>query len=168
LKVVAGEDSMADYVKYLMKPSQGLLDPDETLLGGAPCLPRGAIGKRALGSVFGVAGNAVAGAAAASGYGDSLPPLPSVIALGVSSKRLLVFGMGGFRGRPRDLLYSTLLSQVVGIAISQGRSVGIKKTQLDITLQDGSQLALEVAIEHSKHARKVAEALIGLGVPISA
>jgi hypothetical protein len=159
---------VAEYVKHLIKPSQGLLDQDEKLLAGAPCLPRGAIGKRALGSIFGVVGNAVAGDSATSGYGEGAPTLPSVVALGVSSKRLLIFDMGGFSGKPKNLLYGIPLSQVTGVIVSQGRSVGMKKSQLDITLSNGSELHLDVAREHMKHARMVEEALAGLGVATAA
>jgi hypothetical protein len=159
---------MAEYVRHLVRPANGLLDEDETLLAGSPCLPRGAIAKRAAGAVFGVAGNVIAGAGATSGYGVAAPPLPSLVAIGVTTKRLLIFGMGSFRGRPNKLLYAIPLSQVSRVTFREGRAVGLKKTELDVVPLAGSNIQLDIAREHMKHGRKVEEALTGLGVTTAA
>ncbi len=157
--------TVADYKKYLVKPSAGLLEPDEPILAGAPCLPRGAITKRAVGSIFGVVGNLVAGDAATRGHKLAGSTLPSVIALGVTPKRLLVFAMGPVTGRPNQLLFAIPLSDVTEVRWAQGRAVGMKKMSLDISLADGSDVNLDIAREHMRHGRKVQEALVGLGVP---
>lgn len=159
---------MAQYVRYLVRPANGLLAEGETLLAGTPCLPRGAIGKRAAGAVFGAVGNVIAGAEAKSGYGDAAPPLPSLVAIGVTTERLLIFGMGSFRGRPKKLLYSIPLSQISRVTFREGRAVGMKKTELDVVPLVGSNIQLDIAREHMKHGRKVAEALTGLGVSAAA
>ena len=159
---------MAEYVRHLVRPANGLLAPDETLLAGSPCLPRGAIGKRAAGGFFGVAGNAIAGAAAKSGYGAAAPSLPSLVALGVTTERILIFGMGSFRGRPKKLLYAIPLAEVARITFCEGRAVGMKKTELDVVPVVGSSFHFDIAREHMKHGRKVEEALAGLGVSTAA
>lgn len=43
--------------------------------------------------------------------------------------------------------------------------LAFKKTGLDLSFADGSELNLAIACEHMKHGRKVEEALVDLGVP---
>jgi hypothetical protein len=135
------------------------MEPGEDIIAGAPCLPRGAIKTRAAGSVFGVAGNAIAAHGTRIGHDLAGESLPSIIALGVTQIRLLVFAMNGFTGRPNRVLYAIPLSEISGVRASQGRSVGMKILQLDIVFNDQACLELDVPREHMKSGQRVAEAL---------
>lgn len=151
---------MSNYVKYLVKPAAGLVTEDDPILAGTPCLPRGAITKRAVGSVFGVVGNLAAGElAAGTSHSIAGHKLPSIMALGVTRLRLLIFGMNGFTGRPNEVLFEIPLSEITDVQASEGRAVGMKKAKIDIAFRDGSTLELDIPREHMKHAKSVTAAL---------
>ncbi|HEV3264891.1 MAG TPA: hypothetical protein VG014_05180 [Acidimicrobiales bacterium] len=151
---------MGNYVKYLIKAAAGRVTEDDPILAGTPCLPRGAITKRAVGSVFGVAGNLAAGElAAGTSHSIGGHRLPSIMALGVTRLRLLIFGMNSFTGRPNEVLFDIPLSEIADVLTSEGRAVGMKKAKIDIAFRDGSTLELDIAREHMRHAKSVTAAL---------
>jgi len=150
-----------EYTRYLRKPAADVIGPGEEIIAGSPCLPRGAIKTRAAGAVFGVAGNAIAAHGTRIDHELAGDTLPSIIALGVTQTRLLVFGMNGFTGRPNKVLYAIPLAGISGVRSSQGRSVGMKMLKLDIVFHDGTSLDLDVPREHMKSGQKVTESVAG-------
>jgi len=141
---------VADYARYFQKPAGDLLDRGEQFLAGTPCLPRGHITKRLFGAAaFGAAGDLVA----AKGVRGAGPvyvgqDLPSSIAVGVTSERLMVFGLNVASGRPNRVLYDIPITDIAGVDSSTGRSVGMKKLEIDIVLSNGASLNLDVPREH--------------------
>ena len=152
---------MSDYTKYFNKPMAGQLVPDEGFLAGTPCLPRGAIAKRALGAAaFGVAGDLVA----ATGSNSEGPvyvgqDLPSTMAIGNTQSRMVIFGMNVATGRPNKVLYEVPISAIATIDSRTGRSVGMKKLELDIALTNGAELRLDVPREHVKKGQQFVDTL---------
>jgi len=158
---LADVSDMADYTRHFEKPAGSQLEPGEQFLAGTPCLPRGAIAKRALGAaVFGVAGDLVA----ASGSHSAGPiyvgqELPSTMALGSTQKRIIVFGMNVASGRPNKILYDIPIDAVANVESHTGRSIGMKKLEVDLTLTNGAVLSLDVPREHVKRGEHLVEAV---------
>jgi hypothetical protein len=150
---------VADYIKHLRKPVAKALGPGEEVLAGTPCLPRGAITQRAAGALFGAVGVAVAGQAARSGHVYEGQELPSIVALALTAKRVLIFRKNPVTGRPSKVLYDIPLTQIAGVRSSQGRAVGFKMLKLDVVFVNESSLELDVASEHMRHGKRFVEAL---------
>jgi hypothetical protein len=151
---------MADYTKYFEKPAGELLELGEQFLAGTPCLPRGHITKRLFGAAaFGAAGDSVA-ATGNRGEGQVYvgQELPSTVALGVTQNRLMVFGLNVASGRPNRVLYDIPITDIVRIDSSTGRSVGMKKLEVDIVLSNGATLSLDVPREHVRKGSLFVEA----------
>lgn len=150
---------VGDYTKYLRRPAGDRLQAGEDFLAATPCLPRGGISRRVIGAAaFGAAGDLIA----SSGANSAGPiyvgqELPSTMALGVTQQRVLVFGMNVATGRPKKVIYDIPLVGVAGVQSSTGRSVGMKKLNVDISLSNGALMQLEVPREHVKKG----EAFVG-------
>jgi hypothetical protein len=154
------ENKMTDYhTKYVLKPAASVLELGEEVLAGTPCLPRGAITTRAAGAFLGAGGVALAGQSARSGTVYQGQKLPSVMALGLTNKRVLIFKMNGFTGRPNKVLFTIPVEQIAGVRSAQGKAVGMKMLKFDIVFADESALALDVAREHMKHGQEFVELL---------
>lgn len=109
--------------------------------------------------MFGAAGVAVAGQAARSGHLYEGQELPSIVALALTAKRVLIFRMNPVTGRPSKVLYDIPLSQIAGVRSNQGRAVGMKMLKLDVLFVNESCLELDVAREHMRHGQRFVEAL---------
>jgi hypothetical protein len=86
--------------------------------------------------------------------------LPSTLALGVTTRRLLVFGMNVASGRPNRILYDIPDFAVANVQTQTGRTLGLKKLDLDIVLSNNAVLMLEVPREHVKKGLKLVEELV--------
>ena len=137
---------MRDYTRFLEKPSAGRLAPGERFVAGTPAHPRGAITNRALAvAAFGVWGEMFASKGSKPGPVYLGQELPSTLALGVTPLRLLVFGMNVATGRPNKVLYDVPRDAIVAARSRTGRSLGLKKLEVDIVLTNGATLELEIS-----------------------
>jgi hypothetical protein len=136
---------VSDYSKITARAANRVLEPDEALLAACPCLPKGAITARALGAN---PSHELGGAA-----------LPSLLALGVTNRRLLVFSMG-VTDRPKRLFGALPLASISAAGADTQRAVGMKMLRLTLVLVDGSAIELDVPREHLRAGLAVHEALV--------
>jgi hypothetical protein len=140
-----------DYTKLFEKPAEGRLGQGERFLAGTPALPRGAITNRVLGVVvFGGMADLVAARGSKPGPVYEGQELPSTLALGVTPLRLMVFGMNVASGRPNKVLYDIPTDAIVSVSSRVGRSIGLKKLEVDILVTNGATLQVEIPREHVK------------------
>ena len=160
-RTVAG--TMGDYTKYFKKPMAGRLAPGDDFLAGTPCLPRGAIADRVLGAaMLGVAGDLLAPTGSdGEGLAYVGQDLPSTMAIGNTRMRMVVFGLNVATGRPNKVLYDMPIAAISAVESRTGRSVGMKKLELDISLTNGAAFQLDVPREHVKKGTQFAETLAG-------
>ena len=64
-------------------------------------------------------------------------------------------------GRPNKVLYDIPLAAVSAVESRTGRSVGMKKLELDISLTNGAAFHLDVPREHVKKGNQFVETLAG-------
>jgi hypothetical protein len=69
-----------------------------------------------------------------------------------------VFGLNVASGRPNRVLYDIPITDIARIDSSTGRSVGMKKLEVDILLSNGAELSLDVPREHVRKGTLFVEA----------
>jgi len=147
------------YTDKLANQAAQALGPGEFFVAAAKYLPKGASTKRAAGGVFGVAGTLVAGSGAGRGQIVGGVPLPSNLAMGLTNQRLLIFELGQGVERVIGHTHSIPLSHLVSVRYEVGRKLGFRVTYVDISLADGSAVALEAVSPNSKDGEAFARAV---------
>jgi hypothetical protein len=158
----ADAERMAEYSRYFLKPAASRLALGEYFLAGTPCVPQGGISKR----VLGVAAHGVSGEPGSSAVPTAAGPvyegqgLPSAMALGITQERIMVFGMNVASGRPNKVIYDIPIGAVAGVDSRMGRSVGMKKLEVEIALSNGAVLSIDVPREHVSKGEGFVDALL--------
>ena len=135
---------MADLVTRLTKATTDSVDPDETILHGAVCMPVGGLRRRslsAMGGAIGVLANAAAGAPADHSFDGR--QLPHDLAVALTDRRVLLVAMGTATGRPRQVVADIPLARLRAVEATAGTSLGMKVHGFTLSFSDGSSLALE-------------------------
>jgi hypothetical protein len=142
---VSREGSVADLVTRLTKATTGSVEPGETILHGAVCMPVGGLRRRslsaALGGVIGVLANTAAGAPADHSLDGA--PLPHDLAVALTDRRVLLVAMSTVTGRPSRVVADVPLSDLKAVEVTGGTSFGMKLHRFTLSFSDGSSLALE-------------------------
>ncbi len=158
---------MGDYTPKLSKAATDALEPGETLLAGVRGMSAGSTARIVGGAAGAVGGGAVglviadrltgakreAGEEAEAEAG--LSELPSQLALGLTDRRLLVFGRGGLTGKPKDLVAFIPRDAVASITGEDSGSK-LKPDRLTVQLTDGKTVDFEVV--KNDDYRRVVEA----------
>lgn len=140
---------MIDFGKKITKHCGDDLESGETVVAGTFVQPAGAIRSQiAYGAIGGVVGMAVGqkvgekrakeNPTADEGMVIDIPPGKAV--LGITDRRLLVFGHSTMSGRPKGLNAAIPLDQVAGISHESGKLTG----KLLVTFADGTSIDFDV------------------------
>ncbi|MEQ8841207.1 MAG: hypothetical protein RIB98_09505 [Acidimicrobiales bacterium] len=140
---------MIDFGKKITKSCGDDLEPGETVLAGTFVQPAGAIRRQvAYGAIGGVIGAVVSQKAgekranetptAEEGIVIDIPPGKAV--LGLTDRRLLVFGHSAMTGRPKGLNAAIPLDQVAGVTHESGKLTG----KLLVSFADGTSIDFDV------------------------
>lgn len=136
---------MADWMQKISKNVGTDLAADEKLEGGMLVNPAGMLGAMMGKELGGLAGAAIAAklksdegvATAAAGLASTLPKEPLV--LGLSHRRMFVWGHSKLTGKPKGLIRTFDLDEVAGIALTpQKATVGVA-----VDFADGSAITFE-------------------------
>ena len=137
-------NAMSDFVARLTRATVGSLDPGEAISHGAVCMSVGGMRRRslsAMGGVIGVLANNVVGEPADHALNGN--PLPRDLAVGLTDRRVLLVSMSAVTGRPSRVVAAIPLSDVGGVEVTTGTSLGMKLHYVTLSLRDGSSLSLE-------------------------
>lgn len=146
---------MGDYTKNLEAKAAAVLEADEQLLAGARGMSSGSTAQIAAGGAGAVAGGAVGSAVAdkatrgrrqegrqqeaAAGLGE----LPPQLAVGLTTKRLLVFKRGSLSGKPKELVAELPRESITAIAGEDSGSM-VKPDRLHVRLTDERAVTFEI------------------------
>ncbi len=141
---------MPDISKKIRTKCGAQLEPGEEVLAGVVAQPPGAMAKQMGQGMGGLAGAAIAGkitakhqpvseAERSSGVAATIPAKKCVV--GVTDRRLLVFGMNIWTGAPKGLHAAVPLAEVADVAADHGKMV----STVVIRFRDGSAVGFEVA-----------------------
>jgi hypothetical protein len=116
----------------------------ETIVAGCKALPKGKLGKRAIGAGLGGAiGGMIAG-----GTGDDSGtvsfPTAANMSLGLTPTRLLIWQNSAMTGGPKEIIGEVPLEAVTAVEGGAKRVVGVKTGTVSFTLTDGSVVELEI------------------------
>ena len=133
---------MRDFVKTLEKERSDVLQPGERFVGGLGTVPPGAT--RYSANPGGALGAVAAFVKAAREGGSTWVTVTELgLYLGLTDRRLLVFGQSGLRGNPTDLLGETPLHEVT-LQTEDSKAGPLGRARLYLfTLTDGRHLAVE-------------------------
>jgi hypothetical protein len=145
---------MRDFVKTLEQERSDVLQPGERFVGGLGTVPPGAT--RYSANPGGALGAIAAFVTAAKHGGSTWVTVTELgLYLGITDRRLLVFGQSGLRGKPTELLGESPLADV-SLQTEDSKAGPLGKARLYLfTLADGRHLAVEANI--SWIARKIAD-----------
>ncbi|HTW10717.1 MAG TPA: hypothetical protein VME46_24665 [Acidimicrobiales bacterium] len=156
---------MSTYKDKLAKQAGKALAQGEFFVAGAKYLPRGASNRRAAGGVFGAFGALAAGQTGNKQIVGGAP-LPGNLALGLTNQRLLVFELNQATERVQALTHAIPVSHVLSVRTEGGRKVGFKVTYVNISLADGSELALEAVSPNAANGAEFARELETSSAPV--
>jgi hypothetical protein len=149
---------VSTYKDKLSKQGANVLGRGEFFVAGAKYLPRGASNKRAAAGVFGVLGVLAAGETGKKQIVGGTP-LPGNLALGLTNQRLLLFELNQATERVQALTHAIPVSHVLSVETESGRKVGFKVAYVNISLADGSGLALEAPSPNAGNGAAFAQEL---------
>ena len=140
----------------------------ERMLAGATATPAGGLRRNATymgaGMTIGAVG-AVAAATVQQAVDRPAPtpatafPTASKMAIGLTDRRILVWGMSVMTGSPNKLLGEVPVSSVRAVTWGSGKTMGIRNGALELVLVDGDVVALEVPRIHLKEGEELATTL---------
>jgi len=136
---------MVDWAKKLQKHIGSKLYPGEEIEAGIYVQPGGTLGRSAGTSAGGLLGTFVADkltkanetASSEDGLGTNFPQARAV--LGMSSQRLMAFDQGSISGKPKEMLTSVPLRDIVSISAEKHK---VSYT-VSIAFADGSTVSYE-------------------------
>jgi hypothetical protein len=129
------------WTKKIGKAAGGELRPGEQLVAGMFLQPAGTAGQMIGRGVGGIVGSAVASKlrtkddgsiASDSGTAATLPD--KKVALGLTDRRVLVYGFGGLSGKPKTLLTSFAREALAGVDVEGGKL----SNRITLVFADGS------------------------------
>lgn len=140
---------MIDFAKKIRKSCSDDLEEGETVIAGTFVQPPGAIRRQVAFGAIGGAVGAVVGdkiaekranenPVAEEGIVVDIPPGKAV--LGITDRRLLVFGHSTMSGKPKGLNAAFPLDQVADITVETGKLAG----KLMVTFADGTSIDFDV------------------------
>ena len=146
------------------------LGPGECLLGGMTATPAGGLLRNAASVGAGVALGAVGAVTTATiqQASDRNPapvagfPTAPTMAIGLTERRILVWGLSALTGSPSKLLGEVPVSSVRDVTWGNGKTLGIRNGVLELTLTNESVASLEVPRRHLKEGEAFAVALRAL------
>lgn len=141
---------MPDIAKKIRKKCSAQLDVGESVLAGVVVQPPGSMAKQMGAGIGGLAGAAIAGKMASkhqvisegersAGVAATIPAKKCVV--GVTERRLLVFGMNIWTGAPKGLLSAVPLTEVADVTADHGKVA----SKVVVRFRDGSAVGFEVA-----------------------
>jgi hypothetical protein len=139
---------MGDIASAMNKVASDVLGPGEQIEVGTKCAPIGMIKSRALsGGLAGVVGMLVhAKLKKTPDHALQGEALPRDMALGLTDRRVVVFGLSTMTGAVAKVQGSIDVAQLAGVDIDEARVFGmIKLVRFSLRLADGSTLALEAS-----------------------
>jgi hypothetical protein len=146
----------------LAKQTGKFLEPGESIVAAAKCLPRGHSRRRAAGGLFGVVGVLAAGNSR-SGPAVFGRPLPANMGIAVTNRRILVCRLSEATEKVAEVTHSIPMGHVTDVQSEVGKSFGMKAVFMTISFTDGSTAALEAVRPNTKDGELVAQALVAVG-----